>query len=299
VKRAIGIPSRMIKKLSIIFVLFSIMHFGVAQAALFDDKEARKKILEVESTMQTQDQVAQTAIAELKKNQQALEAIIKGQGLADMLNQVEAMQQEIAQLKGDLELANHTIEALQQRQKDLYADTDARIRKLEAGPVANTAAQDTNQNASISQENVASTTQAVAVKEEATSEKDTPEKQALEIANGYSKSGKHKEAFAAFDQFLKEYPKSRMVDEAKYGLGFSQYSLKNYKSAIATQQKLIDTHPESIKLPEAWMNIGNSQVQLGQIPAAKKSYRTLIEKFPQSDLVPTAQKRLKLLESIK
>ncbi len=292
----------MIKKQTIFLFLFLTAHLNFAQAALFDDKEARKKILEVESTMQTQDQAAQAAIAELKKNQQALEAVVKGQGLADMLNQMESMQQEIARLKGDLELATHTIEALQQRQKDLYTDADNRIRKLEATPVATSVEKNAEMqktDASVSEENLASTGQIDASKSAAESAKNTQEIQALQAANQLSKSLKHKEAFAAYDKFLKDYPNSAFADEAKYGLGYSQYSLKNFKSALATQQKLVDAHPESPKVPDALMSIGNSQVQLGQIPAAKKSYRALIEKFPQSELVPTAQKRLKLLESIK
>jgi cell division protein FtsB len=44
-----------------------------SHAALFDDTEARKKILEVEKNMQTQNQATQAALAELKSKQQALE----------------------------------------------------------------------------------------------------------------------------------------------------------------------------------------------------------------------------------
>ena len=122
----------MMKKLPfLLFFCTTLTALNSANAALFDDKEARKKILDLESTVQTQNQTTQKSLDELKKNQQALEAIVKGQGLADMLNQLEAMNQEIARLKGELEVANHTIESLQQRQKDLYADTDTRVRRLE------------------------------------------------------------------------------------------------------------------------------------------------------------------------
>ena len=132
-----------------------------------------------------------------------------------------------------------------------------------------------------------------------TAQEKTPEVQLLALANGLSKEAKHKEAFAAYDKFLKEYPNSTLAAEAKYGLGYSQYALKNYKSAIATQQKLMDAHPDSAQYPDALMNMANSQVQLGLVAAAKKSYRNLIEKFPQSELTPIAQKRLKMLNSIK
>jgi TolA-binding protein len=84
-----------------------------------------------------------------------------------------------------------------------------------------------------------------------------------------------------------------------YGLGYSQFALKNYKSSIATQQKLIDTYPDSPKVPDAMFNLANSQIQLGLVPGAKKTLRDLVAKFPNSELTPTAQKRLKALEAIR
>lgn len=293
----------MMKKLPFFLFFWSMVTaLNPAHAALFDDKEARKKIMDLESTVQTQNQATQKSLDEIKKTQQALEAVVKGQGLADMLNQLEAMNQEIARLKGELEVANHTIEALQQRQKDLYADTDARVRKLEGALIEASHAEskaEEKPTASVSDENAGSTGNVESGKPAPVAAQNTQELQALEAANTLSKEAKHKEAFAAYDKFIKDFPTSALVADATYGLGYSQYSLKNYKSAIATQQKLIDAYPNSNKVPEALMNMGNSQVQLGLVAAAKKSYRTLIEKFPSHSLVPTAQKRLKLMEGIK
>ncbi|MEY3883743.1 MAG: hypothetical protein RLZZ379_1021, partial [Pseudomonadota bacterium] len=50
------------------------------------------------------------------------EAITKGQGLIDMQNQLETLKDEVARLKGELEVASHNVEANAQRQKDLYGD---------------------------------------------------------------------------------------------------------------------------------------------------------------------------------
>ena len=256
--------------------------FNVAHAALFDDKEARKKIVELELKQQADHNATLTAIAELKKRVVAIEAIVQGGGLADMQNQIEALKQEVANLKGDLEVAQHNLEATQTRQKDLYTDTDTRLRRIESGPApAPTPA------------NGAS---GAAAPVAAAEEKDV---KALADANLLSQSAKHKEAFAAFDSFLKEYPTSKLAPEALYGMGYSQFGLKNYKSAIATQQKVLDLHPESAKVPEAMFNMANSQIQLGQVSSAKKTLRDLIAKFPDATVTPNAQKRLKALEAIR
>jgi tol-pal system protein YbgF len=274
------------KKLILISLFLTAQLFSYSShAALFDDTEARKKILELEKTMQSQNQATQATLAELKKNQQALEQrltsleSIAKNGLVDMQAQVEALKQENSRLKGDLELATHNLDVAQQRQKDLYTDTDARLRKLESG--------------------AAPATQAAVATDSAAAVKESEEQKQLEAANALSKEAKHKDAFAAYDKFLKDYPSSALAADAMYGLGYSQFALKNYKSAIATQQKLLDTHPDSTKVPDAMMNMANSQIQLGQVAAAKKTLRELVKKFPDSEVTPTAQKRLKALESIR
>jgi tol-pal system protein YbgF len=284
----------MMKKLVLASLLLTAQLFTLnSHAALFDDKEARKKIVEIEATMNSQYQATQTELLGLKKSQQALEqrvtaieAITKGQGLMDMQNQIETLKQEMSRLKGELEVANHNVESTQQRQKDLYGDTDTRLRKLEGAATPTPAAPET-----VAPVPTAATLTAPA--------KNSQEYQLLELANGLSKETKYRDAFNAYDKFLKDYPNSPLAAEATYGLGFSQFALKNYKSSIATQQKVLDLHPESPKVPEAMMNMANSQIQLGLVPSAKKTLRDLIAKFPNNDVTPIAQKRLKALEAIK
>jgi len=282
----------MMKRLILTNVFLMQLFAMSTHAALFDDTEARKKILEVEATMNSQNQAVQTELASLKKSQHELEqrvidieAITKGGGLLDMQNQIEALKQEVARLKGELEVANHNVEATQQRQKDLYGDTDMRLRKLEPSATSVATAEATT------------ATSATATVEMPA--KNTQEYQLLELANGLSKELKHKDAFNAYNKFLKDYPNSALAFEATYGLGYSQFALKNYKSSIITQQKVLDLYPESAKVPDAMLNMANSQIQLGLVPGAKKTLRDLIAKFPNGEVIPAAQKRLKALEAIK
>jgi tol-pal system protein YbgF len=270
------------RKLALIsFGLYALTSFtafnNMAHAALFDDKEARKKILELEAKQQTNHDASMAAITDLKKRVAAIEAIVQGGGLADMQNQIEALKREVAHLKGDLEVAQHNLETTQQRQKDLYTDTDTRLRKIESGPVASSPPVSVPAAAAVEEKDVL----------------------AFADADSLSKSAKHKEAFAAFDAFLKEYPNSKFAADALYGMGYSQFALKNYKSSIATQQKVIDLHPASPKVPDAMYNQANSQIQLGQVTNAKKTLRSLVEKHPDAEITPSAQKRLKALEGLR
>jgi tol-pal system protein YbgF len=270
-----------LKKFAFISLGFlALVSNSAAQAALFDDKEARKKITEIDAREIAHHDKQQAAITAMEKRIAAIEAIVQGGGLTEMQNQIEALKQEVAQLKGELEVATHNLDTTQQRQKDLYTDTDTRLRKIESGATAPVGAT----------ENGAAPTPAPA------EEKDV---KAFAEADALSKSAKHKDAFAAFDSFLKEYPTSKLVPDALFGMGYSQFALKNYKSSIATQQKVIDLHPDSPKVPDAMFNVANSQIQLGQVTSAKKTLRDLIAKHPDAAVTPSAQKRLKALEAIR
>lgn len=263
----------------------------LAEAALFDDKEARQQIVDLQQKTDVQNQATQASIEAIKKSQQALEQrilsienVIKSQGLMDLLGQIDRLNNELNKVKGDLEVAQHNIDVSQQRQKDLYADTDVRLRKLESG---NNAAQE-NKETPAQVSNTNTTTAEVSA-----------ESKAFDSAQALLQAAKYKDAFDAFDKFLQTYSNSKQVPNAQYGLGFSQFSLKNYKAAIATQQKLINQFPDSAKVPDALFNIANCQIQLSDIEGAKKSLRDLIAQHPTSELIPNAKRRLAVLESIK
>jgi tol-pal system protein YbgF len=108
-----------------------------ANAALFDDDEARRRI---ESTNQRLTAVQR----ELEDRMGALEQQLKSQGLVDLFNQTEQMRADLAKLRGQIEVLTYELEQAQKRQRDLYVDLDTRMRKLEtaaANPSAPPAAE--------------------------------------------------------------------------------------------------------------------------------------------------------------
>ncbi len=273
--------------------------WSVSHAALFDDNEARKRILEVEAKSTADHEAQQSAISELNKTQraldkrvQSLESLLNSKGLLEMQNQVELLKQEIAQLKGDLEVITHQLESMQAKEKELYLDIDTRLRRLE----------EQKSGAVVPADAVAASTVITESKPlELTKSMDTlqQEQRAYAEADGYNQAARFKEAFTAFDGFLRSYPNSKLAPEALYGLGYAQYGLKNYKSSIATMQKFVDANAAHALAPQALMSIANSQIQLAQVAPAKKTLRQLIDQFPNADVIPTAQKRLKMLESLR
>lgn len=282
------------RKLILIGVCFLSMS-QFARAALFDDKEARQQILDLQQKTDAQNQATQASLDAIKKSITALETKVNSQGLMDLLNQVEALNQELSRIKGELEVAQHYLEVSQERQKELYADTDGRLRKLEA---AANAAANTSQAPQSNEHSSSSAAQSTPASPEAATAEEA-ENKALDNAQLLLKAGKYKEAFEAFDKFIQSYSSSKQVPTAQYGLGYSQFSLKNYKAAMATQQKLVTQFPDSPKVPDAKFNIANCQIQLSDVEGAKKTLKDLIAQHPTSELIPNAKRRLTILESIK
>ena len=75
--------------------------------------------------------------AELEARIEQLERRLDSRSLMDMLNQITSLQDQIQQLRGDIEVQNHKLENLQKHQRDLYLDIDRRLHRLETGGVEN------------------------------------------------------------------------------------------------------------------------------------------------------------------
>ena len=253
-------------------ILLAYLFVTPLHAALFEDTDARKKLQEM--------LIKET---ELEARIVNLEAVIKSGSLNDMLNQIELMKQEVSKLRGDMETLRHLNATVEQRQKDLYQDLDGRLRRIEEKSTAGSLP---------TPNKVAETPPAPEIKAPS-------DQEVYDQANALLDGLKNKEAFQAFTDFIKQFPNSALLPDAKYALANAQFNLKNYKATIGTYQKLLDQHPDFAKNPEALLGLANAQIQLALIPEAKKSLKDLIKKYPKSDVIQNAQKRLKVLESIK
>jgi len=123
--------------IKIIPLLLAAMIVSQPAFALFEDNKARERIIEVEKKVVDNQQTVNAALETLRQQLEELESVVKGQGLADLLNQIERLNRENAQLKGEIEVLTHQLTQMEQREKDLYVDTDARIRTIEENLTAN------------------------------------------------------------------------------------------------------------------------------------------------------------------
>ncbi len=228
--------------------------------ALFGDDEARAQIQQLRQQVQADEQ-------RLAK----LEAAAAGQGaVLDLASQIQSLRNEMADLRGKLEVMQHQIETDEKRQKDLYLDIDTRLRKLEQPAEQTGAAQPP-------------AAEAVPTPEET---------QAYEAALAQLRSGKYAQGVRALEAFVAAHPASALAPSAQYWVGNGYFAQGNYKGAIAAQQKLLAGWPASPKAPDAMLNIASSQQALGERIAARKTLEALIAKYPKSEAAASAKQRL-------
>jgi tol-pal system protein YbgF len=177
----------------------------------------------------------------------------------------------------------YELDQAQKRQKDLYVDLDARLRKLEGPPPGTADAAPADAMAA----NATPGSGAVAG-----APPTAAEQRSYDAALDQFKRGDYQGAITGFTAFEKNYPKSSLASSAQYWIGNAYFARKDYKAAIASQRQLLVTWPDSPKVPDALLNVASAQSELGDNAAARRTLEELIGKFPQSDAAAKAKQRL-------
>jgi tol-pal system protein YbgF len=269
----------------------------VAQAALFDDDEARRRV-EATNIRLTELQ------HQIEDRLTALEQQMKGQGLADLSNQMQVLQSDIAKLRGQIEVVTYELEQAQKRQRDLYVDLDTRLRKLESSAAAAEKADAANAGpggpppgappAAVSAPPPAMPPPgAIATSPPVRNPAEgVAEQRAYDGALDQFKRGDYAGAVAGFNAFLKSYPTSPLASSARYWIGNAQYARRDYRGSITTQRQLLKDFPDSSKAPDALLNIASAQGDMGDNAAARRTLEELISRYPKSDAATRARQRL-------
>ena len=247
---------------------------------------------------------------------------------ANLVLQVQELQDEVRMLRGQLEEANTEIENLKRRQRDQYLDLDQRISDLRngqpvqpagaapSGPAVaaqpGTTPEGTTQEPGVSPSEPSAaaadvpevrppmeTESAVAgigqpqVESQAAPASAEDEKAAYDRAFQALKELRYADAAEEFQSFLSQYPNSEFADNAQYWLGESYYVTRNYDIALTAFQTLLDRFPDSPKAPDALLKVGYTHYELEQWDSARAALTQVQELYPDSTLARLAENRLR------
>ena len=227
-----------------------------SQAALFEDDEARRAILDLRQRVEAMRQQTDQRLAD--ENGQLRRSLL------DLQNQIEQMRGDLARMTGQNEQLQRTVSEMQSRQTTI----DDRLKQNEPTKVSVDGREFTA---------------------------DPKEKADFDAALGIFRAGQFAQAQTAFAEFVKRYPQSGYNASALFWLGNAQYATRNYNEAIANFRSMLSLAPDHAKAPEAVLSIANCQIELKDTRAARRTLEDLTKAYPQSEAAQAGRERLSRL----
>ena len=249
--------------LPVLALLLAFSGVQPARAGMFDDEEARRQIKDL--SIQTNER---------------LETLSKGQ--FELVNQIQALREENARLRGQVETLTYELESAKKRQQDFYIDLDGRLRKIESPATTST-----TEGKPAEEEKPAGEPSKKVVADPAAESRD------YETALNFFKANKIKEAASAFEAFGKTYPESTLAPNAQYWLGNAYYALRDCKKSIDAHKLVLSKWPQHPKAPDSLIGIATCQQETGDTKGAKATFDTVLAKYPGSSAAATAKQRQK------
>ena len=184
--------------------------------------------------------------------------------------QLDELSQEVSQITGNLELFNHKIEQVENRQRDLYKLIDDQKNRVATTPVAPPPENDPS----------------VAGNEK------TAYQAALSLV---TVKKDYQQAIIAFEAFVIDHPESSLIANSQYWLGQLLYKEKKRDEARNAFLIVIDKYPKSNKRADSLYKIGIIDEYLGKKVSAKNFYQKVLTEYPNSSAAGLASKRFKAL----
>ena len=239
---------------AVVWVLTGLL--GTANAALFEDDEARRAILDLRQRVEQSNAVIKSLGEENARLRRSL---------LDFQGQIDSLKTELSQSRGAQEQLARDLSEVQLRQKDMVNGVDERLRRFEPLKVSLDGFEFMAEPA---------------------------EKRDYEAAMDTFRKGDFVAAQAVLSAFVQRYRQSGYAPSALFWLGNAQYANKDYKESMANFQQMLKSSPTHPRASEALLAVSNIQIELKDLKAARKTMEELVKTYPASETAATARDRL-------
>ncbi len=198
----------------------------------------------------------------------------------NLLQQVEALQSQVRNLRDAVEIQSHDLHVMKQQQRDLIADLDRRVSALEA------------RSAAAAPAGGAAAPAAGGMAPVAAAQTTSEQQQAYNGAFNLMKEGFYDRAIAAFHAFIVKYPDVPLAGNAEYWIAEGHYVMGDYRRALKEYKVVITKYPNGTKVPDALLKVGFTQCELHSYDKARKTLNSVIARFPSTTVATLAATRL-------
>lgn len=212
---------------------------------------------------------------------------------AAILEKLQNLQQELQELRGQLEVQAHDLKLLQQQQQAFYKDIDSRLhapslqnaKKEGKDEVSLAPGKPPQQPPRLTKQSARSTSHA------------NPAEEQISYLAAYElvKNKQYEDALMAMQAFVNQYPQSGYTANAQYWLGELFLVKKDYPQAINHFEAVLEHFPSSSKSAASMLKIGYALAAEGKIDEAKQKLQQVIKNYPDTN---TAQLAATKLESL-
>lgn len=229
---------------------------------------------------------------------------------AELLNKLQGLQQDVQELRGQLEVQAHDLKLLQQQQLAFYKDLDARMRSDATKPVQSAQAKPPHELSIGPNVAAAATkttppvqpTEATALEKQITagivnSSRSNPANEQISYLAAYDlvKNKHFDDALVAMQAFVAQYPQGGYSANAQYWLGELYMVKNNYPRAIEHFETVLKQFPSSSKAAASTLKIGYALAASGKENEARLRLQQVLKNYPDT---PTAQLATTKLESL-
>jgi len=214
-----------------------------------------------------------------------------------LVNKIQAMQQEMQKLRGQLEVQAHDLRLMEQQQRAFYQDLNLRVAKTEnsltkvAEARANAVVAATAIKQAVSAKAAMSEAQPatkIAKKIESANTPKAQYQQAYKLIKGKNYSDAEK----ALRGFIEAYPRHELTANAHYWLGELLINRGQYDEAIKQFNLVIDQFGNSPKRAAAMLKLGYAYFRKGEFVSARGELGKVKKQYPNSTTARLASARL-------
>lgn len=218
-----------------------------------DPTELRLRALEADNSA-LQDELSET------------QRRLSGLGAVGLGSSVATLEEQVRQLRGQVEELQYRLEQQSEGQRALYVDVDDRLQKLEGGNGRAAAKPRLDDN--------------------------NADQKAYLAAFQKLKAGSYNDSVAAFKSFLKRYPESPYAPNAQYWIGEAHYVDREFDQAWKAFDQVLKRFPRSAKASDALMKQALVRVEQGKTAEAMSLLNQVLERYPNSTAAGLAGERL-------
>ncbi len=218
---------------------------------------------------------------------------------ASLIEKIQALQKEVQELRGQLEIQAHDLKLLQQQQVAFYKDLDSRLSggaSTSAKAVTDKPAMDLSVGSkepapgasAPAKSNPVAKTASTAEPVVTPVSRANPADEQISYLAAYEliKNKRYDDALASMNTFVQKYPRGGYTANAQYWLGELYLVKKDYAKAIEHFDTVLKQFPTSSKSAASMLKVGYAYAEMGNKPEAQKYLQQVVRAYPNT---PTAQ----------